>query len=55
MRTDRKEVVSMIYGNAMLGETPELFKETEEWTKAEIKKLEKNEKKACIFKKGMLI
>lgn len=34
----------MIYGNAMLGETPELFKETEEWTKAEIKKLEKNEK-----------
>lgn len=28
---------------AMLGETPELFKETEEWVKQEMKKIEKNE------------
>ena len=34
----------MLYGYAMLGETPELFKETEEWTKAEMKRIEKNEK-----------
>lgn len=34
----------MVYGYAMLGETPELFKETEEWTKTEMKKIEKNEK-----------
>lgn len=34
----------MFYGHAMLGETPELFRDTEEWTKAELKKLEKNQK-----------
>ncbi len=34
----------MFYGQAMLGETPELFKETEEWTKAEMQRIEKNEK-----------
>ena len=34
----------MVYNYAILGETPELFKETEEWTKAEMKKIEKNEK-----------
>lgn len=34
----------MLYDYAMLGETPELFKETEEWAKAEMKKIEKNEK-----------
>ena len=34
----------MVYNYAMLGETPELFKETEEWTKTEMKKIEKNEK-----------
>lgn len=34
----------MVYNYAMLGETPELFKETEEWTKVEMKKIEKNEK-----------
>lgn len=27
----------------MLGETPELFKETEEWVKQEMKKIKKNE------------
>ena len=31
----------MRYGYAMLGETPELFKEAEVWTKAEMEKLEK--------------
>lgn len=34
----------MVKGYAMLGETPELFKETEEWTRQEMKKIEKNEK-----------
>ena len=34
----------MFNGYAMLGETPELFKETEEWTKAEMQRIEKNEK-----------
>ena len=28
----------------MLGETPELFKEAEAWTKAEMEKLEKKER-----------
>ena len=34
----------MRYGYAMLGETPELFKEAEVWTKAEMEKLEKKER-----------
>lgn len=34
----------MFYGYAMLGETPELFKDTEEWAKEEMKKIEKNQK-----------
>ncbi len=34
----------MFYGYAMLGETPELFKETEEWAKAELEKIERTEK-----------
>ncbi len=34
----------MFFGQAMLGETPELFKETEEWIKSEMKRIEKNEK-----------
>ena len=33
----------MIHNYAMLGETPELFKETEEWVKQEMKKIKKNE------------
>lgn len=34
----------MFSDQAMLGETPELFKKTEEWTKSEMKRIEKNEK-----------
>ncbi len=34
----------MLYNNrAKLGESPELFKETEKWVKAEMEKIEKNE------------
>ena len=32
------------YDQAMLGETPELFRETEAWTKAEMQRIEKHEK-----------
>lgn len=41
----------MRYGYAMLGETPELFKEAEVWTKAEMEKLEKKrEQKNRLWK-----
>ena len=34
----------MRYDYARLGETPELFRETEEWTKKELEKIKKTEK-----------
>ena len=34
----------MSYGNAMLGETPELFQETAEWAAAELARIERNER-----------
>ena len=34
----------MRYEYARLGETPELFRETEEWTKKELEKIKKTEK-----------
>ena len=43
MRIGRRCGTFMVKGYAMLGETPELFKETEEWTRQEMKKIEKNE------------
>lgn len=34
----------MAHGHAVLGETPELFMETEAWTIAEMKIIERNER-----------
>ncbi len=36
----------MIYKHAVLGETPELFKETAEWVHEELERIERNERAA---------
>lgn len=36
----------MIYKHAVLGETPELFKETAEWVHEELGRIERNERAA---------